>query len=183
MITKDYPFICYYSMRKTAMISGTEFNNQGDKHFMKNNIENKNVQITIKGTQHDISDSSMETTYLGSYRQLAGKHVISYNEYFEEDGAPPSTNANLIKIDNGTIHITKKGTVNTQMHFESGKKHHGIYQTPFGSFDMVIHTEKLAILETEQGLVADILYTLSLNHCPVSKCTIQIKVTERNSSL
>ena len=47
------------------------------------------VQITVKNTQTDISDEPMEAAYLGSYRQLAGKHLITYEEYFGEEGANP----------------------------------------------------------------------------------------------
>lgn len=141
-------------------------------------MNNTNVKITIQGTQHDISEETTEATYSGCYRFLSGKHIITYDEYFEEEGTLPSKNTNLIKIDSDSIQITKKGTVTTQMYFENGKKHFGTYQTPFGTFDMMLYTNQLTLQKTEQIISATINYELSLNNCPVSKCTIHIYISE-----
>lgn len=139
---------------------------------------NNKVQIKILSTQHDISDETMETIYTGNYRNLSGKHIISYDEYFEEEGTIPSKSTNLVKIEGDAIQITKKGTVNTQMYFKSSKDYKDLYQTPFGSFDMLIQTERLEIKEMQNQISATICYTLSLNHVPVSKCTIQMEIKE-----
>jgi len=138
------------------------------------------VQITIQSKQAHISDESMEITYRGSYRQFVGKHIISYEEYFEEAASSPAKSTNLMKIEKNAIQITKKGAVTTQMYFEKGKKHFGSYQTPFGNFDMVIYTEKLTVKETEQTVTADIIYQLSLNGSHVSKCKLRMEIC-RNS--
>lgn len=140
-------------------------------------MKNKEIKITIKGIQHDISDECMENTYVGQYTAMSDSHIIKYDEYLEEENATQVTNKNLVKISKDSIHITKKGAVNTQMHFQQGKKHYSVYQTPFGNFDMMIDTEQLTICKSENTINANIIYSLSLNHCPVSKCTIQIQVT------
>lgn len=141
------------------------------------------VEITIKSTQTDISDESMETMYIGDYRQFAEKHIITYEEYFENEGAFPAKNKNLMKIEKNCIQITKKGAITTQMYFEPDKKHFGSYQTPFGNFDMTIHTERLTVQETSQTVTADIVYHLSLNGSPVSKCNIQMKIKNETGTI
>ena len=146
-------------------------------------MTNGKVQITIKSTQTDISDESMESTYTGNYRQLAGKHIVTYEEYFESEGTFPAKNTNLMKIEKNSIQITKKGAITTQMYFASDKKHSGSYQTPFGNFDMTIHTEYLTVQETNQTVTADIVYHLSLNGSPVSKCNIHMKIKNETGTI
>lgn len=135
-----------------------------------------NTEITICSTQHDISEETTETVYTGEYRFLAGTHVISYDEYFQEEGNIPSKTTSLVKINENFIHIAKKGTITTQMHFEPCKTYQGNYQTPFGSFAMLIDTEQISVSEQENEIKADFKYHLSLNHCPVSRYTIQIRI-------
>ena len=141
-------------------------------------MNNNKVQIKILSTQHDISEETMETIYTGNYRKLADKHVIAYDEYFEEEGCAPSKNTNLIKITTDSVEITKKGTVTTRMLFKSGETYKDIYQTPFGGFDMLLETEQLEISETDNHISVTICYSLSLNHAQVSRCTIQMQIKE-----
>lgn len=141
-------------------------------------MDNESVQITMYSTQHDISEETTKTTYSGNCRVLAGKHAITYEEYFEGDHGSPVKNKNLIKISDNAVHLTKKGPVTTQMYFEQGKKYYGNYQTPFGSFTMEIYTEQLQIQKEEYGVSASIVYQLSLNQCAVSRCTIQIEIKQ-----
>ena len=143
---------------------------------MKKTENNCKAEITIYSTQHDISEETTETVYTGEYRFLAGTHVISYDEYFQEEGNTPSKTTSLIKINENFIHIAKKGIITTQMHFDTYKTYQGNYQTPFGSFAMLIDTEQISVNEQENEIQADFTYHLSLNHCPVSKCTIQIRI-------
>lgn len=146
-------------------------------------MKSKEITITISGTQHDISEDSMENTYIGQYAVMTGQHIIKYDEYAIEDDdmqasdAVKYINKNLVKINSNSVHITKKGAVNTQMYFEQGKKYNGVYQTPFGNFDMMIETEQLNISEASHTISIEILYALSLNKCPVSKCTIHMQIT------
>ncbi len=134
------------------------------------------AQITISSTQHDISDEPMWIAYAGKHRRLAGNHIITYEEYPTEEGNISAKNTNLLKIGQNFVHITKRGTVSSQMHFEPGKKHQSTYQTPYGSFDMAITTENVSVQESDKALLAKIEYFLSLNQCPVSKYTIEIEV-------
>ncbi len=136
----------------------------------------KTAEITIYSTQHDISDETTETLYTGEYRFLADTHVISYEEFFQEEGNPPAKTTTLIKIGEDFIHIAKKGAITTQMHFEPLKAYHGSYQTPFGTFALLIDTKHLAVCEQENEVQADIKYYLSLNNCPVSRCIIRIQI-------
>lgn len=136
----------------------------------------KAAEITIYSTQPDISEETTETIYTGEYHFLTNTHIISYEEFFHEEGNTPEKTSTLIKIGENFIHIAKKGAITTQMHFESFQTFHGSYQTPFGTFALFIDTEHLSVCKQENEIQADIKYSLSLNNCPVSKCTIRIQV-------
>lgn len=136
----------------------------------------KQVSINIKSTQHDISEETLDTIYNGNYHCIDNKHIIRYEEYFEGEGAAPLKNTNLIKIEKDSVQIIKKGAINTQMQFIAGQQYHGSYQTPFGCFNMTIYTEHLKVKESATALQADIVYTLDLNQCPVSKYTISMEI-------
>lgn len=144
---------------------------------MENTMNTKQVRIDIKSTQHDIAEETLDTTYNGKYHCIDKKHIIHYEEYFEGEGTAPLKNTNLIKIDNDSVQIIKKGAINTQMQFITGQEYHGSYQTPFGCFNMTIYTEQVKIKANANALQADITYTLDLNQCPVSKYTICMKIT------
>jgi len=139
-------------------------------------MNTKQVSINIQSTQHDISEETLDTIYSGNYHYIDKKHIIRYEEFFEGDGTTPLKNTNLIKIENDSVQIIKKGAINTQMQFTAGQTYHGSYQTPFGCFQMTIYTEHLEIKETATTLQANIVYTLDLNQCPVSKYTICMEI-------
>ncbi len=139
-------------------------------------MKQSKVQITMQSTQPELSDETMETVYIGHYKQLAGKHIITYDEFFEEEGTSPSKSTNLMKIDENSVQITKKGAITTKMQFEKGKKHLDMYQTPYGNFELAIQTEQLSIQITGQTIEAEISYYLSLNGAAVSKCNIHIEI-------
>lgn len=140
-------------------------------------MQKQEIAITIKGTQQDITEESIENTYTGQCTLLSDCHIIQYEEYLDEEAGSHSACRNLVRIDEHSIRITKKGAVNTKMHFKQGKKHFGVYQTPFGNFDMIIETKQLSIQHKDSEIHADITYSLSLNRCPASQCRIQMKIT------
>ena len=143
---------------------------------MKKAENSQKAEIRIYSTQHDISEERVENIYTGEYRFLAGAHVITYEEFFQNEGNLPVKSTSLIKVGENYIHIAKKGAITTQMHFEPQKKYYGNYQTPFGSFDMAIDTEHVTSCWQEHEISAKLQYFLSLNNCPVSKYTVQIAI-------
>ena len=53
---------------------------------------NNNVLVTVHGLQHEIDDKEgIQTKQTGNYRLVAGKHVISYKEYFKDENVYEQT--------------------------------------------------------------------------------------------
>ncbi len=141
---------------------------------------NSKVLITIKGIQHefeDIFDTGIQTIQQGIYKQVSGKHIVTYEELSEEDnGGSPSTVKNMLKIDSDSVSLTKHGQISTDMLFKEGYYHLGVYETPFGTLQAGFITSKLSISEELDSIDIQIDYGLELNYSHVSDCTIFINI-------
>lgn len=143
---------------------------------MSQNSKKRDVKITVHSIQHDVSDEVSKNSYQGDCHYMAGKHIVRYEEVFETEEGSTEKSDNLVKIGDDFVQIRKKGAVSTQMHFEVAKEHHAPYQTPFGVFDMTILTDALQVQKTDKDMTIHIQYQLSLNQCPISHCTINMKI-------
>lgn len=140
------------------------------------------VTITIVSTPTEQKEAKIETSYTGLYRKVSNKHVISYEEAFAADDEAPMTSKNIIRFNQNMVHISKKGDVTSQMHFEKDSRHEGIYQTPFGTFATAIDTHDLLVEETASGIRIVLLYTLHMNHAKVSKNEMIISIDHNAES-
>lgn len=144
-------------------------------------MDTKQVTIKIVSTPTEQEDAKIETSYTGLYRKVSDKHVISYEEAFVTDGEAPMSSKNIIKFNQNMVHISKKGDVTSQMHFEKGNRHNSIYQTPFGTFATTIDTHDLFVEETDSGIRIILLYTLHMNDAKISKNEMIISIAAEAS--
>ena len=137
---------------------------------------NNNVLVTVHGLQHEIDDKEgIQTKQTGNYRLVAGKHVISYKEYFkDENTGKDAIISNLLKISDDTVTLTKRGATNTEMTFKNGKTHTAFYETTFGSMQMRLDTTRVDINEENDKIEISIDYGLDMNYSHVSDCTINM---------
>ena len=137
---------------------------------------NNNVLVTVHGLQHETDDKEgIQTKQTGSYRLVAGKHVISYKEYFkDENTGKDAIISNLLKISDDTITLTKRGATNTEMTFKEGTTHTTFYETPFGSMQMRLDTTRVDINEQTDRIEISIDYGLDMNYSHISDCTITL---------
>ena len=135
---------------------------------------NNNVLVTVHGLQHEIDDKEgIQTKQTGNYRLVAGKHIISYKEYFrDEETGRDATISNLLKISGDTVTLTKRGATNTEMTFKTGKT--------FGSMQMSLDTTRVDIKEADDKIEISIDYGLDMNYSHVSDCTITMVIESLN---
>lgn len=143
---------------------------------MGKEMEKQEVQVLVRGIQHDISDEAIEQIYQGHYAYRQNTHYIRYAE-IDENGVQSAANgSNLLKIKDNSIHLIKKGMITTRMEFDTLKNYRSSYQTPYGTFQMEIATEKLSVSQDREGIHLDIAYQLSMNDRPLSQCSLEIHV-------
>lgn len=137
----------------------------------------KDVKIKIIGIQTipDIEDEpekiELETT--GSYYQKDGMHFLKYDEYFEGIAEPAK---NLLKFDDTTFQMTKKGPVNTVMSFERDKSCTAHYMTPHGPLFLGIVTEEYVMRKQDDNIYVNIDYSIDYNYDYLTRCSLKIDV-------
>lgn len=136
------------------------------------------VIVTICGTQAiDGESETIKAIHQGKYRSLPNQDVVLYEEIMPDDaGNAAISTKNMMKITDHSLTQIKKGVIDTEMVFEPEQTHRGVYKTPYGIFDMAIHTTKLKIHKTNAAINILIQYALELNEMPVSDCTLQIEI-------
>lgn len=139
---------------------------------------NENVIIKIHSTQYaDGEKSTIESTAVGKYHAFPNMHSILYEEKApDKDNENTVLSKNIMKIQKDKLTLIKKGLIKTEMTFQNGNTHRGLYQTPYGTFDMTIHTKDLHILSTTEQINISIRYALELNGQHTSDCHMSIHI-------
>lgn len=135
----------------------------------------KNVVITVRGLQREVSDEEpVEVISAGTYLRKEHTHYLSYEEA-DEDG---KITKNRVKITSDSIEMTKQGGITTQMIFITGQKQYACYATPFGEMTLGMTTKHIKVTEKEQQLSAELRYDLEVNGVHMSECELDIDVRE-----
>lgn len=135
----------------------------------------KKVRITVIGSQWD--EDGMETVTEQSadaeYYEQNGSIYILYEE-ISNTGSEKTKNT--IKIKDGVLELTKKGSVNSRMVFQEGAEHMTEYSTLFGRLQLGIRTHAIHMLKSGNTQEITIDYDLSANGHNISRCKIIIKI-------
>lgn len=118
-------------------------------------------------------DQPIETTNPGVFAKLNGKCVVSYEEVIEETS---STIKNLIKFDENTVEVTRRGDFNVHIIFEKDKKSQTNYNTPFGALVVGFDTHQIIYSESEDHISISIKYDMDINYEHVASCNIDIVI-------
>ena len=137
----------------------------------------KDIIITVRGLQ-TAEDGAIETVSPGAYYFKNGKHYIFYEEVME--GVQEKTK-NTIKLSDGCMELTKKGSYSIHMLFEKDRKIVTYYNTPFGNLAMGIHAYRVDVKETDDQIGIEVEYALDINHEHLSDCRINIRIQPRSA--
>ena len=126
-------------------------------------MSEKQVTVVITGTHKRPGVTHIEdtkSTANGRCRSNKNTHIIEYEEYLE-DAVPATETAapagageedwqggvatyNRVEISPSSMTVTRKGSVESTLHFEQGKEHVSEYKTPFGAMKSRIVTTRYA---------------------------------------
>ncbi len=113
---------------------------------------------TLEGLRA-IADAEPETVEINTVGRMCedgGRVEISYEETEATGMDGSSTAVSFVKGQEGLITMLREGAVSTALVFESGKRHHCVYNTPFMPFQVCVHTMKVDNkLQTERYLDLD----------------------------
>src|SRR3954453_18826680 len=128
------------------------------------------MKINVKTTIHQQEGSeTMELTVFGRYFEKDGATFLKYEEALEE-----GTVRTIVKIASDEALILRGGAVKMRLPFKLHKKLRGSYEMPFGVFETMTMTRRLA---QSQGLI-DILYDFTMQGSPAGTYHMEIPFQE-----
>lgn len=140
----------------------------------------KDVLINIVGFQGiDGEGDTIEFTSEGRFGFKDGEYFISYDEgqMFEEK-IDVKTKI-FIKKDN-SVTLERKGSINSKMFIEEGKRNSCFYNTPFGDLLISVFGEKIENNLSENGGRINLKYTIDSDMKMISRNQVDIQVKEVN---
>lgn len=132
----------------------------------------ENVMITITGLHPETQgDEPVSVTVLGTYMQKNDTVWLTYDEA-DEDGHVSHCR---MKIQPGTVEMTRQGSIVTQMFFKEGENNACIYETIYGQFEMNMVTEYVKIVRDDPVLLdMELRYRLFIDGKFTSNCVLDV---------
>ncbi len=137
----------------------------------------KQVTLKLRSIQTIEGEGSEETELMteGTMEQKDGVWLITYQES-EATGFEGSTTRIHVQ-DNAMVSIARKGTVQSCLTIETGKKHYCLYDLPYGSMTVGIFTHKIESSLSQSGGQLYLKYTIDVNSAYISDNEIYLDVT------
>lgn len=137
-----------------------------------------NVTISLKSIQwQDNEKSQTELLTKASCHEENGSFVISYEDT-EATGFKGSVTT--IRVEkNKSASIIRKGTANSVLSLEMGKKHYCQYGTPYGNLQIGVFTHSISNNLLKDGSLY-MKYTLDLNSSYLSDNEIILTIQNNN---
>ena len=140
----------------------------------------KEVLLALKGLQFDGNSQEDLTTILpAEYYEKNGKHYVIYDEVME--GFSGMTR-NVLKFQDHTLDVTKRGEFNVHLLFEENRKNLANYATPFGELMVGIHTTNIEMEKNENLIRLDVDYGLEVNYQHLADCRISLDIRPLHES-
>lgn len=143
----------------------------------------KDVIIQINGSpKYDDADGEeIELTTAGRFYRKNGSYYIMYKES-ELTGMEGITTT--LKVEGKRITLMRNGLYPTQMIFEKGQRHFGIYNTEFGSMTVAVSARDVRHSMTDAGGELFIDYAIEIDNVLTGENLFKIHVKEAgNGSL
>ena len=139
----------------------------------------KEVVLTITGTHayDETGDDAMEFITEGMLYDRNGTIYLTYDESYLTGLEGCRTR---LKLEPDKVRMTRKGRsigIDTEIHFEKGKRYQGYYDTEFGPIEMEVLTNDLTnTVSFEEGGEVDIDYNISLKGLAEGRSRLKINV-------
>ncbi len=134
----------------------------------------QDVIISILARQEfDGESDEIQLKTQGTLETIDAGFKITYQET-EMTGLEGTTTIFLVTAE--SVSLIRAGTVNTQMVFQEGRRHVSLYDTPYGTMDVKVHTHFLKESIDGSGGTLEMQYDIEIDHLAVGKNYFDIKV-------
>ena len=133
------------------------------------------IMINIDGTQNfgNGDSNNVELTTGGELHVLPDSYTLKYEE--SELTGMEGTTTEITVNNNGVVSLSRKGTVNSHLVFEEGKRHLSYYDTKDGAFSIGVFASYVdTILEQNYGEIS-ITYAMDVDDKPIGENEIRVR--------
>ncbi len=138
----------------------------------------KNVILFVRGEQQ-FEQGEPEVTELMTEGVMTlaedGEITLTYQET-ELTGMEGTTTAFSIRDD--TVALTRTGLINSQLVFQRGRRNSSLYETPWGTMQVDVFTNRLVYQLDSRGGVLEIKFSISVDHQVTGENQFKIRVRE-----
>ena len=122
-----------------------------------------NAVLTIRGQQNyqDQDPEIIELVTEGCLLRRGNGWEVSYEE---SDLTGLSGVTTIFQAEPGTITLTRKGPLSSQMIFQKGVLHESLYQMEFGALMIAVCATKVSYDLSEAGGTIDLTYAISIEN-------------------
>ncbi|MBR2411156.1 MAG: DUF1934 domain-containing protein [Clostridia bacterium] len=111
--------------------------------------------IDISSDGVDTDKVEMETTCI--YYGTPDNYTVEFDEIFAED----MKSHTVLRVKNGECaHLLRRGSINTELIIEKGKRHNCAYATPYGELMVGITAQEISSDAKEDSLKLKMNYTI-----------------------
>lgn len=138
----------------------------------------KDVIITIRGLYQTEDDSdSIELTTRAEYIVDGGKHTLRYQE--SEITGYVGCETTIEADGSRQVTITRQGREGaTCLCLENGRRHQCLYQTPYGTLNLGVYTNRIDSSLGEYGGELNFRYSLDVNGASATENNVRVSVKE-----
>lgn len=102
----------------------------------------------FESAEGESEPEKMEIKTVGTYSECDGRTEISYDETELTGMEGARTSVHFDANSPEVVTMLRTGSVTTALVFEKGKRHHCVYNTPYMTFEVCVHT-----LDVKNGLL------------------------------
>ena len=81
-------------------------------------------------------------------------------------------------IRDDTVALTRTGLINSQLVFQRGRRNSSLYETPWGTMQVDVFTNRLVYQLDSRGGVLEIKFSISVDHQVTGENQFKIRVRE-----
>lgn len=135
----------------------------------------KAVVISVKGIQkyEGAPPDVVELVTEGILARYGKSYTLSYQES-ELTGMEGTLTT--IQVEGEQVSMLRVGEYNTQMVFQTGRRHLSVYNTPYGAMEVGVNTRHLlAELKEDSGII-EVDYDIEVDHALAGRNAVQIEI-------
>ena len=129
---------------------------------------------SLMGTP-EVEPEVIEIRSLGRMKREDGRMEISYDETEVTGMEGSSTAVSFLESETGVVSMIREGAVSTVLVFESGKRHHCVYNTPYMPFEVCVHTLKVDNRLMEEGYL-DLDYVIEIRGAQAERTKFRMEI-------